>query len=293
MAAKILEGITDRWKSCAFLLSALMEQGARVAATELELVRPHLEEGDVEPDFFCSILGKARRLKGTIMALVRAEHDLYSINARWTRLREQLQERITGLAEAIVVLRRAVQSRFITPNLVALGLQSPRDRRSEPLFRQSHLIDTAFASENLPEYLGEARYEGTDPRVPAAQVREAAAALRETQDELYKIQRRHDEALLRKDELAKEHDVLFIYTARSFEADCRLAGFRELSRRVRPSESRPGTTEVEPDETGLPPVPEPGQDAPDLLSTLPESGLPALEGAVESADLTLAEFPSA
>ena len=289
MAAKILAGITDRWKSCAFLLTALMEQGAKVAAAQLELVRPHLAEGDVEPDFFCSILGKARRLSASIVALIGEDHTLYSINARWTMLREQLKEGIAALAEAILALRRGVQSRFKKPDLLALGLQSPRDRRSEPLVRQADLIGTAFERDDLDELLGEDRHEGTDPRVPAAQVREAAAALRSTQDELNKIRRRHDEALLKKNELVKEHDELFIYTARSFEADCRLAGFKELAKRVRPSVSRPGRTEEEPDEDGLPPTPEPGQDASTFLSTLPGGELPALEEAVESVETTPAE----
>ena len=292
MAAKILEGITDKWKSCAFLLSALIEQGAKVAAAQFELVRPHLNEGDGEPDFFGSILGRARRLAASMAALVGADHALYSINARWTMLREQLKEHIAGLGDDIVALRRSVQSRFKKPDLIALGLHSPRERRSEPLFRQADLIDTAFARDDVDDLLGEERYEGTDPRVPAALVREAAAALRSTLDELNKIKRRHDEALIRKDELAAEHDELFTYTARSYEADCRLAGFKELAKRVRPSVSRPGRTEEEPDETGLPPVPQPGQNTSSLLPTPPVSDVPA-PGQAVGADPKGAESTSA
>ena len=46
-----------------------------------------------------------------------------------------------------------------------------------------------------------------------------------------------------------------MYTARSFEADCRLAGMPELAAKVRPSERQPGRRAEEEDDVP-PPLPE-------------------------------------
>lgn len=62
------------------------------------------------------------------------------------------------------------------------------------------------------------------------------------------VQRTYDKALVHKDKLKKEHGVLFLHTARTFESKCRIAGENELADRVRPSEKRPGLTLRDADE---------------------------------------------
>lgn len=269
MAAKILQGITGRWESCILLLTALVEQGAGVATAQLLSVTPHLEEGDVPPDFISSIVARARRLKATMINLVQADHRLYKLDALLVKLRTTRGESISALAAAIVDLRRHVQFHYENPDLVALGLHSPREYRAEPLFRQALLIDEAFQNDDLEEFLGQAKYEGgVDPRQPAAKVGESVTRLRTVLDDINKTRRHYDEAVIEKNGIQAEHDELFTYTARSFEADCRLAGKKELARKVRPSEKRPGETEVPPDVDI--PVPEPGEDPPSLPVLSPE-----------------------
>ena len=84
-----------------------------------------------------------------------------------------------------------------------------------------------------------------------APARRYAGKLRQVLVDLDDAQRQLDEAIIEKDRVKEEHGELFIYTARSFEAFCILAGRRKLAAKVRPSERRPGLTEQEVEEEDL------------------------------------------
>lgn len=198
---KIRKTITGRWESCVFLLSALVQQGPRVAATNLELVSPHLQEGDGEPGFLTSIIARARRLRASIDRLVAADYKLFALESLLAKLRKQRDQGFLDGGAAIVRVRRFVQSQFEDPDVDALGLHSPRERRAEPLFRQAELIEKEFSSDTLEDHLGESVVEdGADPQKFAAKtVGSEVKKMRSTLDTLYETQRQHDEALVEKD----------------------------------------------------------------------------------------------
>ncbi len=77
------------------------------------------------------------------------------------------------------------------------------------------------------------------------------------------------------------YDVLFLHGARTFESFCRLAGKTELADRVRPSVSRPGRTEVPPDEEVLESL---RGDVPQLAADSASTGSTTMDSITETAD---------
>lgn len=256
MPAKISKEVTDLGRSCRFLQTALTQQGDQVADLLVERVQPHREEGDEEPAFSASNVAFGRRLGGSMGQLVGADEKVYTLNARFSTLRNQRDVLRPKLAKGIVRLGRTIRGQYVAPDMEGLGLQSPRVRTLDLLLRQADLIDGVFQSDQLEQLLGDPAYEGekVDPRAAAAKVVAIAAELHSMALELDKAQRDLDVAIIEKDELKDGHGEIFLYTARSFEAQCRLAGLKKLAEKVRPSVRQPGrrAQEVGEDDGDLP-----------------------------------------
>ena len=149
MPAKTSKEVTDRQKSCRFLLTALRQQGAWVAEQLLELVRPHLPAGDEEPDFHSPIVALARLLEASIASLVAADEGVYAANAHLGRLRQRRDELFALLARKIARLRLTLINQFVAPRLDDLGFEQETARSPTPLLRQADRIEAAFEGDGL------------------------------------------------------------------------------------------------------------------------------------------------
>ena len=244
MPARTSKEVTDRQKSCQFLHTALVHQGIRISDRLLERIRPHLLEGDAEPSFQTANIGLARQLEASMANLVHLDETLYETNARIGELRKERDTTTERLIQQIVHLRQTLQGQYVAPKLERLGLGNKTYRLPVPLIRQANRLVATFQSPEIDQLLGEPFYGQT----LAAQelVAELAPLSERLQDLLLQVdqsQRQIDESLVEKQRQLKLHDILFLQSARNFEALCRLAGEQELANRVRPAARRPGRPE--------------------------------------------------
>ncbi len=247
MPAKTSKEVTDRQKSGLYLITALLMQGLQVAERLLELVRPHLREGDQEPNFFASFVALARHLEASLARLVASDERLYAANAHLDRLRALRDELFSLLARKVARIRLTLVNQYVAPQLFILGLEQETARSPMPLLRQSDRIQVAFQGAGLEKLLGEAIFaQPVDLRSQVAELSPIADDLRLTLRQVDEAQREADQAKVAKDRDMKSHDVLYLRNARSFEDNCRMIGDDELADRVRPAERRPGRPKTEP-----------------------------------------------
>jgi hypothetical protein len=245
MLAKTSKEVTDRQRDCHFLTTALHNQGPRISNQLLDQVRPHLLEGDVEPTAEPMQVAMARALDANMRDTVAADEAMFYANARLDELRIERVEATRQVGQGVIMLRRMVRGQYSAPRLHHLGLGTATAKTPSLLLRQADRITAAFNGQELLALLGTPFLEGqVPPQGAAAELSARAERLRAVLDEIDELVRRRDEAYVAKVRHLDAHEQLFVYIARTFEAQCRLAGEAELAERVRRSTSRRQAEEV-------------------------------------------------
>ncbi|MEM7585782.1 MAG: hypothetical protein AAF560_20500 [Acidobacteriota bacterium] len=267
MTAKTSKETSDREKACRFVLAALSQQSQELSQKLQALYQPFLDEGDPVPDFLGTLTALGRGIKKAILEVIRADTVLFTANAALAATRQARSDRTADLSRLIIGLRQACNALFRDLSVQELGFDQRTAQDPVPLLIQAERIVERLRGGSASEV--EHVFEGDDfdPARYADQIEQKAAGLREALDAFVEARRHSEKVMLEKRALTGEYDTLFLHGARTFESYCRLVGKADLADRVRPSESRKGRTEIEPEETGSEPGAEPKPNTEGMTET--------------------------
>lgn len=260
MLAKTSKRSSDQTKSGRSLLSVLSVEGPHVAGLLFDLVSPHRQETDPEPDFQATFIALGRTLRGAIDRVVSADRLLFAANTALDAARQNREASKLGLNRQIISLRGACNALFVDLTVQELGFDERTFQDPAPLLMQAdriveHLRGDEFAR---AEYVFEG--DDFDPKKYADRIEASSGDLRDSLDEVAEANRQTQARAREKRALADEYDGVYLHGARVFESYCRLVGEDEIADRVRPATPQPARTEPEPD---VPPEEPPEETQPD------------------------------
>ncbi len=253
--AQLSSKITGKIRSCVFLLSALTEQGPKVVDLVLKKLGASVEEGTEPSELLAQILTMGRLLKTRLDLMVELDRKLYEQNQMRADLLAGRDGNTGALSKKVSGVRRIIAGHYAKPQMAKLGLEGRTLREPIALLRQSELICEGFKRDDLGDLLGESIFDlPFDPRPYALEIEPGIEVLRESFEAHQRSRRRIDQLLVEKNETVEIYDTAFIRVARQFEDLCRLAGQNDLAEKVRPSASRPGETDVLPEDGEVPEI---------------------------------------
>ncbi|MEM7354511.1 MAG: hypothetical protein AAF657_27130 [Acidobacteriota bacterium] len=256
--AKLSTQITGKIRSGLFLLSALSQQGPRVAELLLMRARTSLPEDEEPVDFLAQIRGLGQILQATLNRMVEADRALYRENAKRAQRLSERDDQVTTLGKRVRGVRRILTGAYDAPDIARLGLEGRTPREPVALLRRAELLLEGLRREDLDQLLKEPLFlPPLDPRPYVPQIELLAETLRLAYEAHQASRRRVDELLAEKKTAVAAYHTAFLRVARQFEDLCRLAGLQELAEKVRPSLTRRGETQVRPEKDA-------GVDAPEV-----------------------------
>ena len=257
MTAKTSIETANKEKDARSLLAALFQHGPGIGQLLVDFFRPDPAEGETAPDvtapdstvpdFPSTILAIAQKLRGSILALVAADHRLFTANAEVDTARSDRDEKGSILSRQLGSLKTVCNSLVKNP-VQSMGFDRQATQDHAPLLMQServvdHLRGAQFEADDyvFPD-------DDFDPKKYADRVESSAAHLREALDKVAETSRVAQAAMLDKRTKSAAFNNLYVHGARTFESYCRMVGQDEMADRIRQSvrrrQSQPEPEEV-------------------------------------------------
>lgn len=280
--AKLTASITNKVRSCLFLLAALAEQGPKVTQIVLDQLQPSLGQGEEPPPFLAQLQALGRLLRAELERMVALDRELYDEDEQRATLITDRRAVVGELGRKVISLRRIVLGHYPDAQAEKLGLEGRTEQEPIALLRQSELISEKLRREDREKMLGNPVFGlPLDPEPYLLQIDPLFDRVTEVYEAHQGARRRVDTLLDEKKQAVASYDVAFVRVARQFEDLCRLAGKNELADKVRPSQTRPGETAETPDDSEVPDST--AGDVADAVTGEPEPSTPRDEPPPETA----------
>ena len=175
-----------------------------------------------------------------------------------------------NLSEVILRCRGIFDNGYKPANIEEFGFPRNISQDPEQLFQQGQHLDERLREPGLPLPKPLSEKLAIDPTALADVVKSWLTQFDEALAHVRRERREATLARLARQEAVASFDDKFLWVSRTTESLFSLAGEKELAKRVRPSVTRPGRTETDPDEI----LSETGQAAPDFDQADPTEPLP-------------------
>ncbi len=230
--------------------------GAAVATGLRDRLSPHLEEGEVMPDFEFALRLVSRYMRGTFNALNLAGEAHEAELADDAQPKKDLEDARDELRKIMIDARAGVLQTFGEIGLKKLGLEGQTPRDAEGLLRLGGRVAANLTKEEIVLPEPRSNFISVDRGALATAINDVTGPVQAALDVVRREQREAETTLNAKWETLEKNDDTFGRCARWFESTYRLIGSDVIASRVRPSGRRPGQLAVEPE------APEEPQDPP-------------------------------
>ena len=237
MASK---GVVDREKSAQSVISSAMSNKGKINEELHKVLESYFPDGEELPDF--------KRIFDALICLLKEKRDkmVVAYNAHMLEQKEDRaaritrNERIVELYNALVVLRGMVSNMYDGPSgeLLRFSGKTPKEPLALDIFAQEVVIALRIDSLPEPKVLGTS----IDTGFWADKIEALRVRLNNSVENLGNELRQSEQTMITKNQAVADYDEYFARTANALVGLFRLAGEKELAKRVRPSTRKPGRT---------------------------------------------------